>query len=264
MSGTMNPIIRVARLRSVWPAADGWKSRRAAARRTRSRVSLATLPRPVSARDAVATDTPAAWATSVNRGPAPITGRRARTGAARSLDRAHRQAPDEVALDEEREGHDRQGPDHAGRAHRPPVDVDPPDQRRGPDRHRLGCRGRGQYEREQELVVGGDHREDARRDEARRGERQDDPTERAEAGVAVDHRRLLEVDRDLAEEALHHPDDDRHVEGGIHDDQADLRVQEPEPLHDEEQRDDDHDRWQEPDHQQAEPDVAVEPAPEPE
>ena len=73
MSGTMNPIIRVDRVRSVWPAAHGWKSRSAATRRTRSRVSLATLPRPDSARDAVATETPAAWATSVNRGGAAIT-----------------------------------------------------------------------------------------------------------------------------------------------------------------------------------------------
>jgi hypothetical protein len=69
----MNPIIRVDLVRSVWPAADGWKSRSAAIRRTRSRVSLATLPRPDKAREAVATDTPAALATSVSRGDAAIT-----------------------------------------------------------------------------------------------------------------------------------------------------------------------------------------------
>ena len=33
-----------------------------------------------------------------------------------------------------------------------------------------------------------------------------------EARVAVDHRRFLEIDRDLAEEALHHPDAEGDVE----------------------------------------------------
>ena len=73
MSGTMKPIIRVDRVRSVWPAADGWKSSAAAVRWTRSRVSLATLPRPDSARDAVATETPPACATSASRGDGSIT-----------------------------------------------------------------------------------------------------------------------------------------------------------------------------------------------
>jgi hypothetical protein len=36
-------------------------------------VVVATLPRPESARDAVATDTPAAWATSVSRVAGAIT-----------------------------------------------------------------------------------------------------------------------------------------------------------------------------------------------
>src|SRR5439155_20229176 len=61
-------------------------------------------------------------------GPRPST-----EDAPRSLDRAQRQAPHEVLLDEDREHDDRQRADETRRAHRAPVDIDAADERRRAD-----------------------------------------------------------------------------------------------------------------------------------
>ena len=57
-----------------------------------------------------------------------------------------------------------------------------------------------------------------------RDERQQDPDERAEPGVAVDHRRLLELPRDADDEAAQRPDRERQRERQVGDDHAGQRV----------------------------------------
>ena len=64
----------------------------------------------------------------------------------------------------------------------------------------------GEREREQELVPGGDERQQARRDEAGRDERQHDAVEGLERRRAVDVRGLLEVSRQAPHEAREDPD----------------------------------------------------------
>ena len=57
-----------------------------------------------------------------------------------------------------------------------------------------------------------------------RDERQHDPDEGAEAGRAVDHRRLLELLRDAGDEAAQRPDAERQHERDVRDDHARERV----------------------------------------
>ena len=54
-----------------------------------------------------------------------------------------------------------------------------------------------------------------------RDEREQDPDERADAARAVDHRRLLELLRDVEQEAAQRPDRERQREGHVRDDHAD-------------------------------------------
>ena len=100
--------------------------------------------------------------------------------------------------------------------------------------------------------------------DARQSAGEHDAAKRREPSVSIDHGRLLEIDGDLTEEAFHHPDHDRHVERGVDDDEAQLGVQQPELLRDQEDRDDDHDRRQQTDHQQGEAHVPMHPERQPE
>ena len=62
------------------------------------------------------------------------------------------------------------------------------------------------YRPDQELVPDEDGREDRGHDHARSDERQHDPPEHADARAAVDHRGIVELARDLVEEADEDPD----------------------------------------------------------
>ncbi len=57
------------------------------------------------------------------------------------------------------------------------------------------------------------------------GQRHDHPHQRRQPRVAVDHRRLLDVARDLGEEALHHPDHEARVQAGVDQNQPEPGVE---------------------------------------
>ena len=80
-------------------------------------------------------------------------------------------------------------------------------------------------EREQELVPGEDRRENRRGGESRTHQRHGDAPEDLPAGIAVDQRGLLDLDRYLGEEAAHDPGDERQVEGGVDQDQGQMAVE---------------------------------------
>ena len=67
-----------------------------------------------------------------------------------------------------------------------------------------------------------------------------------EPRVAVDERRLLDVVRDLVEEALHHPDDEARVDPGVDEDQAEAGVEQPELRQREVEGNDEQDRRDDP------------------
>ena len=96
----------------------------------------------------------------------------------------------------------------------------------------------GQRDREQEVVPAEDEDEDRRGEHARRGERQDDLAERLQRRRAVDLGGLLELPRDLAEERDERVDRQRQRERQVRDDQAEVRVVEPERAPHVEQRPD--------------------------
>ena len=85
----------------------------------------------------------------------------------------------------------------------------------------------GQQQREQELVPGEDQAEDGGRGEAGDDLRQADLEEHPDLGRAVDPRGVLDVGRQLVEEALHHPDGERQVEGGVEQDDAGIGAGRP-------------------------------------
>src|SRR5262245_17119432 len=80
-----------------------------------------------------------------------------------------------------------------------PADVELDDEFRDADRDRLSPLPREQHAREEIFVPGKDEPEQPRREDAGKRERQDDPHERAEPTVAVDHRGFLQIDGDRVE-----------------------------------------------------------------
>ena len=87
------------------------------------------------------------------------------------------------------------------------------------DRH--GARlDAGEQKREEELVPGEDQAEHGGRGKAGDDLRQADLEEHPDLRRAVDARRVLDVERQLVEEALHHPDGEGQVEGGVEQDDA--------------------------------------------
>ena len=132
--------------------------------------------------------------------------------------------------------------DHRRRGHEAPVDRRAADQPGDGRRRRPRRFARRQEDREDELVPGEDQREHGGRGDARDQQRQRHPEEGLEPRVAVEHRRVLVLRRDLVDEALHHPDREREVERRVDQDQPELRVDQVEvPVH-EEDRDHDHHR----------------------
>src|SRR6266540_2473720 len=153
-----------------------------------------------------------------------------------SLDRSERQAADDVALEHEREHDHRQDRDRRQRADLTPQDLVPADEVGERDGQRPNVRAR-QEEREQELVPREDEREQGARHHPRQGQPQRDPGERLPAARPVDERRLLEIARQVIEETLHEPDDERDVERQVGDDQRPIRVQQLPVAKEQEQRD---------------------------
>ena len=107
------------------------------------------------------------------------------------------------------------------------------------DRHRAGV-APDQEEGEEELVPGQDQAEHRRRGDARLDLRQADPKEDLHLRAAVHAGRVRDLARDLVEEALHHPDRERQIEGGIEQDDPDIAAREPAHAKHDEDRDDEH------------------------
>src|SRR5205814_8170542 len=105
-----------------------------------------------------------------------------------------------------------------------PLDLVSADEVGERDRQRPHLRAR-EEEGEQELVPREDEGEQRARDDSRDREPQRDARERTPARGAVDESRLLEVAREVVEETLYEPDDERHVERQVGDDQRPARVE---------------------------------------
>ena len=80
------------------------------------------------------------------------------------------------------------------------------------------------------LVPCQDQHEQERRDQPRAHQRQRDGEKDAELRGAVDLGALLEIERHAGEEIAHQPHDDRQVDGRVGGDQRDLRVEQPQLL----------------------------------
>src|SRR5215469_4334044 len=84
--------------------------------------------------------------------------------------------------------------------------------------HVIGRTG-NERQREQEVVPAEDETEDRDRENSRHCDRNDDPAQRLQAGRAIDDRRLLELARDLAEEARQEPGGERQGIDEVRNDQ---------------------------------------------
>src|SRR5439155_1875020 len=164
------------------------------------------------------------------------------------------EAADDVTLQYEREHDHRQDREDRPRADLAPEDLVSSDEVRERDRHRPHLRAR-QEEREQKLVPREHEREERGRDDSGHGEPESDAQERLPAVRAVDERRLLEVSRQVVEESLHEPDDERHVEGQVGDDQRPVRVEDPPVAEQQEERDRRDDGREHPDREDPEREV---------
>src|ERR1700722_12005741 len=161
-----------------------------------------------------------------------------------SLDGAERDAAQELVL--QREGHD----DHRDEEKRfdsgqeAPADADvSTDRLRHGDRNgpRLDAR---QEKGEQKLVPGQDEAKHCRGGEPSQRLRQTDLEENPDVGRTIDARRVLDVWRELIEEAFHHPDRKRQVEYSVESDDPQIGSSETRDAEHDEDRDDDHDRRQ--------------------
>src|ERR1700730_14241923 len=123
------------------------------------------------------------------------------------LDRAEREAGDDVPLRDERDQEHRQRDERGGRGQGAPVDLLVGDH--GVDRDGQSARGAaGEDHREEEVVPGEDEGEDGGRHHNRLDQRQGDAPEGGPVGAAVDEGRVLQLRGDVLEERDHHPDDD--------------------------------------------------------
>src|SRR5947208_1286778 len=132
----------------------------------------------------------------------------------------------DIVLDEERiDDGDRNRADQRAGHERPPEEDVAADQLRDhAHRHRL-LLGRGEeHQRVDELVPGQREGEDAGRQDAWQGDRQDDVQHRLPARGAVDARAFLQLLRDGLEVAHHQPGAERDEERGIGEDQRPGRV----------------------------------------
>ena len=93
------------------------------------------------------------------------------------------------------------------------------------------------------------------------GLRQHHLAERLQPRVAVDHRRLLVLARDLVDEALEQPDRERDVDRAVEQDHAELRVRQAELAVHQVDRDRHRDRRHHPRRQDEEQQVVLAAAP---
>ena len=110
-------------------------------------------------------------------------------------------------------------------------------------------------DREQELGPEEDERQKADGHEAGDDQGQRDAPHRPEPRATIDAGRLLDIARDLVEEALHHPDDERDAEHRVDQDHPLVGVDEVQVAEDEKQRDREDDRRQELDREDPEREV---------
>src|ERR1700742_4664451 len=116
-----------------------------------------------------------------------------------ALDRPGGEARDDAALENQHHDQNRDGHDHRARGDRAGGRLELRRAREVRQRDRCGARrvARGQHVGEQEVVPGGDEREDPRGKNAGDGQRQDYPAERLHRRGPVHLRGLLQVPRDL-------------------------------------------------------------------
>src|SRR5947208_12224904 len=119
-----------------------------------------------------------------------------------TLNGTEREPADDVPLERKREYDDRHDRDHGQRADLAPLNLVPADEVGERDRQRPHLRP-GEEKREQELVPREHEGEERAGDDSGHGEPQRDARERAPARRAVHHRGLLEIARQVVEEALH-------------------------------------------------------------
>src|SRR6185503_5313301 len=145
----------------------------------------------------------------------------------------------DVVLDEERvDERDRdRAQQRSGHERTPEKDVAPDQLGDDADRHRLLLRGREKDQRVDELVPGQGEGEDARRQDAGRGDREDDLDHGPYPRGPVDPRALLQLLRNRLEVAHEQPRAERDEERRIGQDQRPRRVAEPEVADDVGQRD---------------------------
>src|SRR5207302_10886665 len=120
----------------------------------------------------------------------------------------------------------------AGCGHVVPDDLELGHEPLDADRKGLGLRRRREDEREEKLTPR--EREDnrRRREKARGGEWQEHATERGPAVGPIDEGRLLQLYRNLSQEALQHPDGKRQVEQRAAADQRERLVVDLQRAHD--------------------------------
>jgi hypothetical protein len=163
-----------------------------------------------------------------------------------ALHRAREQSAGEPALNEDEEDQARERREQRGRGQRAePHDSLDTHELGEPERQRRQVGGVQQDEREEELVPGGDEREEGGHDDAGQEQWRDHGPEHVEATGPVDHCRLFEVGRDAADVALEHPEDERERPDDVHEDESTVRVREVQLAEHEEQRDDDEDQREE-------------------
>ena len=104
--------------------------------------------------------------------------------------------------------------------------------------------GPDEQQGEQELVPGEDQAEHEGGGEAGDDLRQADLEEHPDSGRAVDAGRILDVGRQFVEEALHHPDGEGQIEGGVEHDDAEIGARQAHDAEHQDHRNDHHDRRQ--------------------
>src|SRR5277367_3490551 len=190
----------------------------------------------------------ACWDDSGLPGRAPVPGRSA--WARSSLHRPGGQAGDHELAEDEHQDADRDHRHHAGGEDGPVRDRE--DRAELRDAYRdgpvvvLAVEG----ERKQELGPAGGEAEDAGREDARQGHRQDDGPECPYLPGAVDPAGFLHLLGDAEHVVAQDPDGERQVERGVDEDQALIAVQPAEIAQQQVQRRDHGDRREDRDNQQ--------------
>jgi len=139
-----------------------------------------------------------------------------------------------MSVDDQRR---RRGNERARHQHAPLVHVGLDQAGHGADGEHLLVGAEQKRDRIDERGPGDGEREDRRRDDAGQRHRDEYFREDLHVAGAVDQRRFVELLRDRLEIADHDPGAERHGERRIDQDHAPIRVQQAEPAHDLEQRD---------------------------